>query len=46
MWHLGAVFNEALRMYPPVPSGLPRKVPFGGRSLSGYYMPENVRYPS
>jgi cytochrome P450 len=40
--YLIAVFSEALRMYPPVPSGLSRKVPSGGKSLSGYYLPENV----
>ena len=44
--YLIAVFSEALRMYPPVPTGLPRKVPAGGKSLSGYYFPENVRHRS
>ncbi|ORY62226.1 cytochrome P450 ClCP1 [Pseudomassariella vexata] len=34
--------NEALRMYPPVPSGLPRVVPQGGAHICGYYVPQGV----
>lgn len=37
-----ACLDEALRMYPPVPIGLPRIVPKGGTKICGYYVPENV----
>jgi hypothetical protein len=40
--YLIAVFNEGLRMYPPAPSGFPRKVPKGGEFIDGYWIPENV----
>jgi cytochrome P450 len=43
--YLIAVFNEALRIYPPIPSGLPRIVPKGGEFVDGYYIPEKVRSP-
>jgi cytochrome P450 len=42
MKYLIAVFSEGLRMYPPVPSGLPRKVPAGGEFVEGYWFPEEV----
>lgn len=35
-----ACLDEALRMYPPVPIGLPRVVPRGGASICGHYVPE------
>ncbi|KAH7039774.1 cytochrome P450 [Microdochium trichocladiopsis] len=38
--YLLAVFNEGLRMYPPVPMGLPRFPPAGGETVDGYYIPE------
>jgi len=38
-----ACLNEALRMYPPVTSGLPRKIPAGGGIVAGMAIPENVR---
>jgi len=41
--YLLACLEEAMRLYPPVPVGLPRIVPKGGRSISGYYVPEDVR---
>lgn len=46
-----ACLNEALRMYPPVPGGLPRITPPGGSNVSGHFIPENVSctssfYPS
>jgi cytochrome P450 len=40
-----AVLNEGLRMYPPIPSGLPRITPAGGAIVDGYFMPENVSMP-
>ncbi|VUC36328.1 unnamed protein product [Clonostachys rosea] len=37
--YLLAVFNEAARIYPPVPIGLPRIVPDGGEVVEGYWLP-------
>jgi cytochrome P450 len=37
-----AVLNEGLRLYPPVPSGLPRITPPGGEFIEGYWIPEKV----
>ncbi|CAI6029751.1 unnamed protein product [Clonostachys chloroleuca] len=37
-----AVLQEAFRMYPPVPSILPRVCPKGGEYLEGYWLPENT----
>ncbi|KAK0710478.1 cytochrome P450 [Apiosordaria backusii] len=34
-----ACLDEALRMYPPVPTGLPRVVTKGGASIAGHYVP-------
>lgn len=44
--YLLACLDEALRMYPPVPAGLPRVVPKGGASIAGHYVPEKVRFAS
>jgi len=41
--YVSAVLNEALRLYPPVPSSLPRFVPAGGAKIAGSWVPENVR---
>ncbi|KAJ4291290.1 hypothetical protein N0V88_006293 [Collariella sp. IMI 366227] len=38
--YLLACLDEALRMYPPVPAGLPRVVPKGGATIVGNYVPE------
>ncbi|KAF2677430.1 benzoate 4-monooxygenase cytochrome P450 [Lentithecium fluviatile CBS 122367] len=35
-----AVCLEALRVYPPLPLGLPRTVPAGGDTVGGIYVPE------
>ncbi|KAK6205928.1 hypothetical protein LQW54_008120 [Pestalotiopsis sp. IQ-011] len=35
-----ACLEEAMRLYPPVPVGLPRIVPKGGRIVGGVYVPE------
>lgn len=40
--YLLACLDEALRMYPPVPTGLPRVVPKGGASIAGHFIPEDV----
>ncbi|KAK3386377.1 cytochrome P450 [Sordaria brevicollis] len=39
--YLLACLDEALRMYPPVPTGLPRVVPKGGASIAGHFIPED-----
>lgn len=41
-----ACLNESLRMYPPVPVGLPRIVPKGGHEIAGYWVPQDVSLPS
>lgn len=38
-----AVFEETMRMYPPVVSGLPRVIAEGGATIAGEYIPEDVR---
>ncbi|KAK4446266.1 cytochrome P450 [Podospora aff. communis PSN243] len=42
MPYLLACLEEALRMYPPVPTGLPRVVPAGGATVCGNYVPEKT----
>lgn len=37
-----ACLDEALRLYPPTPVGLPRVVSKGGATIVGNYVPENV----
>lgn len=37
-----ACLDEALRMYPPAPLGLPRQTPKGGAKIAGHYVPEDV----
>ncbi|KAF5002153.1 hypothetical protein FDECE_10715 [Fusarium decemcellulare] len=37
-----ACLNEALRVYPPIPGGLPRVCPKGGATVSGQFIPENT----
>lgn len=43
MPYLNACINEGLRMYPPVPTGLPRAVPEGGAAICGSWVPQDVR---
>lgn len=40
--YLMACLEESLRRYPPVPIGLPRVVPRGGKTFLGQYVPEGV----
>ncbi|KAK4461218.1 cytochrome P450 [Cladorrhinum samala] len=40
--YLNAVLNEGLRMAPPVPCLPPRKVPAGGRTVCGTYLPQDA----
>ncbi|KAF5236750.1 hypothetical protein FANTH_11157 [Fusarium anthophilum] len=40
--YLLAVLNEGLRIYPPSASGLARITPAGGKSIEGYWIPENT----
>ncbi|KAK4231524.1 putative sterigmatocystin biosynthesis P450 monooxygenase [Podospora fimiseda] len=40
--YLDAVVMEGLRCFPPIPMSLPRYVPRGGRTIDGYFIPENT----
>jgi cytochrome P450 len=40
--YLQAVIKEGLRMFPPVPSTLPRVVPTGGEYVAGVFVPGNT----
>lgn len=40
--YLNACLEEALRIYPPVPGGLPRLTPPGGTVICGEHVPGNV----
>lgn len=42
LYYMLAILNEALRLYPPVTSGLVRTVPPGGEQVAGRYVPEGV----
>ncbi|KAJ4401885.1 hypothetical protein N0V85_005420 [Neurospora sp. IMI 360204] len=37
-----ACLNEAMRLYPPVPIGMPRVVPKGGAKVAGTFVPEGT----
>ena len=40
--YLTACIKEALRVFPPIPEGLPRVVPFEGEEISGHFVPGGV----
>jgi cytochrome P450 len=40
--YMTACLDEALRIYPPVPGGLPRVSPKGGSVVSGRFIPEKA----
>ena len=40
--YLIATLQEAMRYFPPVPTGFPRVVPPGGDTVSGVYVSEGV----
>lgn len=40
--YMTACLEEALRLYPPISSGIPRIVPTGGRMICGHYVPANA----
>ncbi|KAH7142088.1 cytochrome P450 [Dactylonectria macrodidyma] len=37
--YMMAVLNETLRIFPPVPTAIPRKAPAGGDTIQGQYVP-------
>ncbi|CAI4211080.1 unnamed protein product [Parascedosporium putredinis] len=37
-----ACLNESLRLFPPVAIGLPRRIPAGGATIAGQYVPEGT----
>ncbi|CAJ2501230.1 Uu.00g040830.m01.CDS01 [Anthostomella pinea] len=40
--HLNGTVNESLRLYPPVPTALPRLTPLEGLTIDGTFIPGNV----
>lgn len=40
--YLNAVLDESMRIYPPIPTMLPRIVPAGGAMINGQFVPEGV----
>ncbi|THW51458.1 cytochrome P450 [Aureobasidium pullulans] len=40
--YLSACIEEGMRLYPPVPTGLPRQTPKGGARICGEYIPEDI----
>ncbi|KZT11776.1 cytochrome P450 [Laetiporus sulphureus 93-53] len=40
--YLDAVVKESLRCFSPLPMSLPRRVPKGGRTLAGVFLPEDT----
>ena len=44
--YLSAVIDEALRLFPPVPEGLPRVTPPEGQNICNHWIPGGVRLDS
>jgi cytochrome P450 len=42
--YLTAAIQETLRLYPPVPSALPRYTPESGAAIAGHWVPGGVRH--
>lgn len=42
--YLAACIKEALRLYPPTPVGLPRRLTGDGTTVCGQYVPKDVRH--
>jgi cytochrome P450 len=42
---LNATIQETMRKHSPIPMGLLRQVPPGGRTMEGYFIPGEVRNP-
>ena len=42
--YMHAVALEGMRIYAPLPLGLPRVVPDGGDTVDGYFLPGGVSY--
>jgi cytochrome P450 len=40
--YLNGVINEALRLHPPVPSGVLRQTPLEGLMLNGVFIPGDI----
>lgn len=40
--YMDAVIKEGLRCFAPIPMTQPRKVPEGGRTISGFYIPQDT----
>ncbi|KAL8699838.1 MAG: hypothetical protein Q9201_005770 [Fulgogasparrea decipioides] len=40
--YMNAVIQEAMRIYPPLPFGIPRVVPEGGDTVGGHFLPAGV----
>lgn len=43
--YVQACLDEGLRLYPPVPTGLPRVVPSGGSMIADHFVPADVSIP-
>lgn len=44
--YMNAVIQEGMRIYPPLPFGIPRVVPEGGDTVDGHFLPAGVSFTS